>query len=98
MIKSNYKIEYSEEKNLILIEVRKISFEEVIMAIENGDLLDDIDHFNKVRYKNQRIFIVKIRRYIYAVPYVIDSKRSVIFLKTIYPSRQLNKKYLKNEK
>ena len=89
-----YSFDYSTEKDLILREIRNIGFEDIIEAIKNGNLLDDIDHFNKKKYFSQRIFIVKVKYNIYAVPYVIDNKRKVRFLKTIYPSRKLNKKYL----
>ena len=37
----NKVIRYSYEKNEILKKDRDISFEDVILAIENGDLLDD---------------------------------------------------------
>jgi len=88
-------IRYSLEKNEVLREQRDISFEDVILAIENGNLLDDIKHPNKDKYPNQNIFIilVKIKDYVYLVPYVEDDKS--IFLKTIIPSRQMNKKYNK---
>jgi hypothetical protein len=86
-------IRYSLEKNEILKEQRQISFEDVILAIENGSLLDDMEHPNKEKYPNQNIFIilVEIKEYVYLVPYVEDEES--IFLKTIIPSRQMNKKY-----
>lgn len=94
MIK-NKTIRFSLEKNEILKKERNISFEDVILSIENGNLLDDIEHPNKDKYPNQNIFIilVKIKDYVYLVPYVEDD--SSIFLKTIIPSRQMNKKYNK---
>lgn len=87
------KFEYNEEKNLILKETRGVSFEEIIEAIEKGNLLDDIIHFNKKRYPNQKIYIVRISKIVYAVPYIKDRGKSTIFLKTIYPNRKLKKKY-----
>ncbi|MDD3009005.1 MAG: toxin [Arcobacter sp.] len=74
-----------------------ISFEDVILSIENGYLLDDIEHPNKEKYQNQNIFIilVQIKNYVYLVPYV--EEEDYIFLKTIIPSRQMNKKYNKGE-
>lgn len=91
-------IRYSFEKNEILKKDRDISFEDVILSIENGNLLDDIEHPNKEKYPNQNIFIilVKIKDYVYLVPYVEDEDS--IFLKTIIPSRQMNKKYNKGAK
>ena len=96
MIK-NKTIRYSLEKNEILKEQRDISFEDVILSIENGNLLDDIEHPNKDKYPNQNIFIilVEIKSYVYLVPYIEDERS--IFLKTIIPSRQMNKKYNKGE-
>jgi len=90
-------IRYSLEKNEILKEQRDISFEDVILALENGNLLDDIEHPNKDKYPNQNIFIIliEIKNYVYLVPYVEDE--TSIFLKTIIPSRQMNKKYNKNK-
>ena len=88
-------IRYSLEKNEILKEQRNISFEDVILSLENGNLLDDIEHPNKDKYPNQNIFIIliEIKNYVYLVPYVEDEKS--IFLKTIIPSRKMNKKYNK---
>lgn len=89
-----YRIEFSEEKNLLLKEIREIGFEDVIFAIEGKKILDDLRHSNK-KYAHQRILVIKIGKYVYAVPYVIDPRKKVIFLKTIYPSRVLTNKYMK---
>lgn len=90
-----YAIKFSEEKNLLLQETRGISFREAIGAIEKGKILDDLQNKN---YPNQKILVIKVKNYIYAVPYVVDQKRKIIFLKTVYPSRVLTKKYLKKGK
>ena len=86
-------IRYSLEKNEILASTRNISFEDVILALESGYLLDDVEHPNKEKYPNQNIFIIliQIKDYVYLVPYVEDDKS--IFLKTIIPSRKMNQKY-----
>lgn len=96
-MKKNKIIRYSLEKNEILKKERNISFEDVILSIVNGYLLDDIEHPNKEKYQNQNIFIilVQIKNYVYLVPYV--EEEDYIFLKTIIPSRQMNKKYNKGE-
>ena len=93
-MKVRYKFDFSLEKNQILQRTRSIGFEDIIDAINKGNLLDNIDHFNKKKYPKQKIFIVKIKTKVYAVPYVYDKKRKVTFLKTIYPNRKLAKKYL----
>ena len=91
----NKTIRYSLEKNEILKEQRGVSFEDVILSIENGNLLDDLEHPNKEKYPNQNMFIIliKIKDYVHIVPYVEDDNS--IFLKTIIPSRKMNKKYNK---
>ncbi|MBI4039124.1 toxin [Candidatus Daviesbacteria bacterium] len=89
-----YRIEFSEEKNLLLKETRGIGLEDIIVAIEEKEILGDLKHSNK-KYAHQRILVIKRDKYAYAVPYVIDSNRKVIFLKTVYPSRVLTEKYLK---
>ena len=93
----NKTIRYSLEKNEILKSQRDVSFEDVILALENGYLLDDITHPNQERYPDQNIFIIliQIKDYVYLVPYVEDD--TSLFLKTIIPSRQMNKKYNKKE-
>ncbi len=85
-------IEYSEEKNLLLKATRGVCFEDVLEAIEKEEILADLKHFKKT---NQKILVVKIKNYAYAVPYVIDNKRNTFFLKTVYPSRVLTKRYIK---
>ena len=69
-------VRYSLEKNKILKSTRDISFEDVILALENGYLLDDVEHPNKEKYPNQNIFIIliQIKDYVYLVPYVEDDE------------------------
>lgn len=90
-----YTIEFNREKNLILKETRGVDFEDVIDAYECGQVLDDLKSKN---HPQQRILVIRIKEYVYAVPYVMDRKKKVIFLKTIYPSRVLVKKYIKEKK
>lgn len=82
-------------KNEQLIKERGVSFEEVLIAIEGGYLLDIVEHPNKTKYPNQRIFIVQIEDYICLVPFIEDGEK--IFLKTIIPSRKATKKYIKSK-
>lgn len=83
-----------DEKNQLLKQTRGIGFEDIIVAVHEGDLLDIVDHPNKVRYPNQRIYLVACRNYIYAVPFVPGGETDEIFLKTIFPSRRYTKLYL----
>ena len=86
--------DWDDEKNERLKKERDISFEEVIIEIFEGNILADVKHPNKVRYPNQRMFIVEIDNYVYLVPYVEDKEK--VFLKTVMPSRKATKKYLIN--
>ena len=69
-----------------------MSFEEIEMAIEQGNLLDIVAHPNRTKYPNQKIFVVRLLDYVYLVPFVED--QSSFFLKTIIPSRKATKQYL----
>lgn len=88
--------DWDEEKNFKLKFQRDVSFEEVQLAIEEGRLLDTKDHPNQVKYPNQKMFIVEINGYVYAVPFVEDEVK--VFLKTIFPSRKETKKHLRKRK
>ncbi len=87
---------WDEDKNNLLKETRNISFEEIVLSLSNNKLLEVVEHPNKQKYPNQRIFIVEVRDYAYIVPFVEDEEK--YFLKTIYPSREATKKYLNKEK
>jgi uncharacterized DUF497 family protein len=86
---------WEEDKNNLLKETRNISFEEIVLSLSNNKLLEVVEHPNKQKYPNQRIFIVEVRDYAYIVPFVEDEEK--YFLKTIYPSREATKKYLNKE-
>ena len=89
-----FRIEFSEEKNLLLKETRGLCFEDILQAIEEKRILDDLKSRSQ-KYSHQRILVIKREEYVYAVPYVIDKKRKVVFLKTVYPSRVLTDQYMK---
>jgi hypothetical protein len=90
---SDYVFCFDEEKNKKLKFERGIGFEEVIDILQNSLELDIIGHHNKTKYLNQRIFVVRKGNYVYAVPFVENSDKQ-IFLKTIFPNRKLQKKYV----
>jgi uncharacterized DUF497 family protein len=83
---------FSPEKNLKLIEERGISFEEVIAAIENDQIIDILEHPNSEKYGDQKIYVIYLKEYVYLIPFVTDADDNV-FLKTIIPSRKAKKKY-----
>ena len=84
--------DWDEEKNDKLKETRDVSFEEIILAISNNQILDVLTHPNKEKYPNQKMFVIELFNYAYIVPFVEDKEK--YFLKTIYPSREATKKYL----
>jgi hypothetical protein len=87
--------DWDEAKNDKLKLEREICFEDIVIAISEGRLHDIVVHPNPTKYPGQRIYIVEIQEYIYAVPFVEDEVK--IFLKTIFASRILTKRYLKGE-
>ena len=85
-------IDWPEDKNQQLKRDRGINFEQVLVAIEAGNILDIVEHHNPKQYPDQKIFIIAIANYVYLVPFVEDDEK--VFLKTIIPSRKATKKYL----
>ncbi len=81
--------DWDEEKNQKLKDERGIGFEDIVTAIDEGRLLVTLDHPKR---ENQKIYIVNIEDYAYMVPFVEDEEKK--FLKTIYPSRKMTKKYI----
>jgi len=77
---------WDHDKNERLKTERGISFEEVILYIERGDVLDVLAHPNQSKYPNQQILVVKIKDYAYLIPFVEDEKGK--FLKTINSKSQ----------
>ena len=73
---------WNEDKNKRLKQERDLSFEAVVAAIENGQVLDDFDHPART---SQRVLVVEIEGYVCAVPYVRNEH--VMFLKTIFRNR-----------
>ena len=64
---------------------RNFSFEMVVEKLEKEEIL------GIEPYPNQMIFVLRLRGYICYVPFV--ETKEEIFLKTIIPSRKLNKIY-----
>ncbi len=80
---------WNPEKNQLLIKERGISFERIVFEISSGNELDVLEHPNQQKYPGQRISIVQVDDYVYAVPFV--ETETEIFLKTIIPSRKATK-------
>ena len=86
---------WNHEKNESLKIDRRISFEEIVLAIEADGLLDELRHPNPDKYPNQFVFVVALDEYAYLVPYVEET--DYYFLKTIIPSRKATRDYLLKE-
>ena len=72
---------------------RGVSFESIVVAIESGGLLDILAHPNQAKYPGQRVLVVAYDSYAYLVPFV--EEEDYFFLKTIIPSRNATRDYLK---
>ena len=83
---------WSHEKNEILKRERSIPFEEIVLAIESGGLLDELKNPNELKYPNQLIFVIALDGYAYLVPYIEETE--YYFLKTVIPSRKATRDYL----
>lgn len=83
--------DWNEEKNRQLKAHRNVCFEDFIQAFEDDRVLDIVEHHDKSKYPNQKLFIVELNDYIHYVPFVKDGEK--YFLKNIIPSRKLDKVY-----
>ena len=83
---------WSPDKNEQLQLDRGISFENMVVAIESGGLLDILAHPNMAKYPNQKMLVVASDGYAYLVPFVEEDDH--FFLKTVVPSRKATRDYL----
>jgi len=88
--------DWSIEKNERLRVERGIGFEEIVIAINEGNILDTLLHPKQRKYPGQKIYVIQIGQYVYLVPFIENNER--VFLKTIFPSRKATKNYLTNLK
>ena len=87
---------WDNEKNELLKSTRGVCFEQVVLLMERGEVLDTIEHPNQERYPGQKIAVFMIDTYVYLVPYVEHDEE--IFLKTIIPGRKTTNKYMREKK
>jgi hypothetical protein len=87
---------WSSEKNEQLMLERSVSFEQMVVAIEGGGLLDLLAHPKPSKYPNQKILVVATDGYAYLVPFVEQADH--YFLKTVIPSRKATRDYLNQGK
>jgi uncharacterized DUF497 family protein len=84
---------WDEEKDEKLRKERGVCFEEVVERIVTNEILDVLEHRTR---KNQKILVIALEGRIHAVPFFWDEDGN-IFLKTIYPSRKLQRRYGKKQ-
>jgi uncharacterized DUF497 family protein len=82
---------WSPDKNQLLLKERGISFERIVFEISIGNEITVLEHPNQEKYPGQRISLVQVDDYVYAVPFV--ETEDEIFLKTIIPSRKATRHY-----
>jgi uncharacterized DUF497 family protein len=82
---------WSAEKNQLLMRERGISFERIVFEIASGNEQAVLEHPNQGKYPGQKISMVQVDDYVYAVPFI--ETEAEIFLKTIIPSRKATKQY-----
>lgn len=80
------------EKDSALRQERGISFEEIVVAIDSGGLLDIVAHPRPEKYPRQRIMVVEVAAYAYLVPFVEEEDH--YFLKTVVPSRKATRDFI----
>jgi len=89
------KYAWDEEKNRYLSSNRNISFERILVALEEGDILQVLQNPNQHKYKDQKIYILSIDNYAWIVPFRDEEDKRVLI--TAYPSRKFTAKYLGGE-
>jgi uncharacterized DUF497 family protein len=82
---------WSPEKNQLLLRERGISFERIVFEIASGNELAVLEHPNQDSYPGQKISMVQVDEYVYAVPFI--ETETELFLKTIIPSRKATRQY-----
>ena len=86
---------WPSDKNERLKAGRGLTFEQMVVAIESGGLLDVVVHPNRTKYPRQQVFIISCEGYVYLLPFVEEEDH--YFLKTIIPSRKATREYLEKD-
>jgi len=88
-------IEWDEDKNRQLQIERDLSFEAIVVAIEQGKLVDIIPNPSS-QHPHQNVLVVEIEDYLVLVPFVEDEEK--MFLKTAFKSRKIMKSHQRRTK
>lgn len=89
------RIEWNAEKNIQLQTERNLSFEAVVVALEQGKLIDIVPNPSSC-HPHQYVLVIEIDDYLVLVPFVEDEEK--IFLKTAFRSRKVTKNRLRSSK
>jgi hypothetical protein len=87
--------DWDNDKNEQLKRERGISFEQIVLLILNDRILDILKHPHKMKYSDQKLYVIDVDDYAYVVPF--EDGKGVRFLKTIFPSRKYTQQYLRRE-
>jgi uncharacterized DUF497 family protein len=87
-------IRFDTEKNALLQAERGITFDTIVLLLEEKSeaIVDIKPHTNLAKYPRQHIIICTINNYVHMVPCVIEDDH--VFLKTIFKSRKGTADYL----
>ncbi len=94
-VQSIIKYEWDPQKNEWLKKARRISCEQVIFHLSQGDVWKIADHPDHKKYPSQKVYFVVIEGYVYLVPHICE--KQYIFLKTVIPNRKATKEYLSEQ-
>ncbi len=86
---------WDETKNRYFSLNRNISFERILVALEEGDILQVLKNPNQHKYKDQQVYILNIEGYAWIVPFRDAADKRILI--TAYPSRKYTAKYLGGE-
>lgn len=68
---------YNPDKDLILMEIRQICFQDVIDVITDGKALGIKKHPNIDKYPNQYLIYIPLNDDVYVVPCVIENENCI---------------------
>ncbi|HEX4044505.1 MAG TPA: BrnT family toxin [Gammaproteobacteria bacterium] len=89
------RIEWDEEKNQQLQAERNLSFEAIVVALEQGKLIDIVPNPSS-QHTQQNVLVVEIDGYLVLVLFIEDEEK--IFLKTAFKSRKVMRNYQRRSK
>ena len=83
---------WSGDKNDLLKRHRSVAFEDVVIAIVQGRIVDVIYDRNPECYPGQHLLLVMVRGYLYTVPFYQIDNDTMRFI-TVYPDSRRMARY-----